>query len=145
VRRAYAGVDDPLDRFATAVRAYFAFFQAHPDCAELLMIERAEYRDRKAPTYLEHQRAHAADWEAVYAGLIRDGRFRTVPVERISRVVSDLLYGTMFTNHFSGARRTPEDQARDVLDILFHGLLTPAERRKRKTYGSGPAGAAPAE
>ncbi len=131
VRETYAGIDDPLDRLAVAVRSYFAFFQSNPEIAELLIIERAEYRDRKAPTYLEHKRENTKDWQEVYAGLIRDGRFRAVPVERINRVVSDLLYGTMFTNHFSGGQRTPDDQARDVLDILFDGLLTPAERQKR--------------
>ncbi|QJW99455.1 TetR/AcrR family transcriptional regulator [Frigoriglobus tundricola] len=131
VRETCAGIDDPLDRLAAAVRSYFAFFQSNPEIAELLIIERAEYRDRKTPTYLEHKRENTKDWQEVYAGLIRDGRFRAVPVERISRVVSDLLYGTMFTNHFSGGQRTPNEQARDVLDILFEGLLTPAERETR--------------
>ncbi|MCE9564598.1 MAG: TetR/AcrR family transcriptional regulator [Planctomycetes bacterium] len=124
VREAYAGVTDPLDQIATAVRAYFAYFRTHPDHAELLIIERAEYRDRKTPTYLEHRRAAATEWEAVYAGLIRDGRIRNLPVARIGRVISDLVYGTMFTNHFEGGLRAPDDQARDVLDILFNGLLT---------------------
>jgi AcrR family transcriptional regulator len=131
VRAAADPVTDPLDRLAVAIRAYFAHFRDHPDHAELLILERAEYRDRKTPTYLEHRRANAAEWEAVYAGLIGAGRIRDVPVDRIMRVTSDLVYGTMFTNHFSGGHRTPDEQAEDVIDILFHGLLTPAERRRR--------------
>jgi AcrR family transcriptional regulator len=122
---------DPLDRLSAAIRAYFQHFRDHPEHAELLILERAEYRDRKTPTYLEHRKANSGEWEAVYAGLIRTGRLRKIPVARIMRVVSDLVYGTMFTNHFSGRNRTPDEQADDVLDILFHGLLSPGQRRRK--------------
>jgi AcrR family transcriptional regulator len=131
VHASFRDVPDPLDRIATAIRAYLTYFQDHPDHAELFIIERAEFRERKTPTYLEHRRANAATWRDLYAGLIAAGRVRDVPTDRILTVVGDLLYGTMFTNHFSGHHRPVEDQARDVLDILFHGLLTPAERDRR--------------
>jgi len=34
-------------------------------------------------------------------------------------------------NRFTGQHKSPDDQARDVIDILFHGILTPAERSRR--------------
>ena len=49
-----------------------------------------------------------------------------MPVERITDVVRDLLYGTMFTNYFAGSTRSVDDQAEDILDIVFHGILSPA-------------------
>jgi AcrR family transcriptional regulator len=125
------GVADPLDRLEVVVKTYFTHFRDHPEHAELLIIERAEYRDRKSPTYLEHQKANCTRWEPIYAELMRVGRVRKIPVERIIRTTSDLMYGTMFTDHFSGRKRTPHEQAIDVLDILFFGILTPSERRKR--------------
>jgi AcrR family transcriptional regulator len=131
VRQACADVPDPLDRLEVGVRAYLQFFRDHPDFAELLIIERAEYRDRKTPTYLEHRQKNACEWAGVYAGLIRDGRIRDMPVQRILDTVSDMLYGTMFTNHFSGRQRPPAEQARDLIDVLFHGILTPEERDRR--------------
>jgi hypothetical protein len=51
-------------------------------------------------------------------------------------VLGDLVYGTMFTNHFSGRHRPLADQAEDILDVVFHGILTPAERRRRRARGS---------
>ncbi len=131
VRAAYTDVSDPLERLTVAIRAYLEFFRDHPDHAELLIIERAEYRDRKTPTYLEHRRANSAEWEAVYAGLIREGRLRDIPVGRILRVVSDLVYGTMFTNHFTGQQRSPAEQAEDVIDVVLNGIL--AHRRAEST------------
>jgi hypothetical protein len=126
-----AGVPDPLGRVAVAIRAYLEFFKDHPDQAELLIIERAKFRDRKKPTYLEYREANRVFWREVYEGLIRDGRVRDVPVSRILDVVGDLLYGTMFTNHFSGQHKPLTAQAEDVIDILFNGILTPAERAGR--------------
>ena len=128
VRTAFADVTDPLERLAVAIRAYLTYFRDHPAHAEILIIERAEFRERKTPTYLEHRRANAEQWREVYAGLIAAGRMRDIPIDRILSVVGDLVYGTMFTNHFTGQTRSVEDQARDVLDVVFHGLLTASER-----------------
>jgi len=50
-------------------------------------------------------------------------------VDDLMDVVGQLVYGTMFTNVFSGRTRTPARQAADILDVVFHGIL-PAERRR---------------
>lgn len=135
VRSAYAGIEDPLERLTTAIRAYLEFFKKHPHQAELLIIERAEFRDRKKPTYQEHHETNVVQWRAVYSGLIREKRVRSIPVKRIIDVISDLVYGTMFTNHFSGQHKPLATQARDVIDIVFNGILTPAEQRRRAAGG----------
>jgi AcrR family transcriptional regulator len=131
VRSAYSDVPDPLDRLAVAVRAYLEFFRDQPDLAELLIQERAEFRDRKTPTYHEHRRTNENVWRDVFADLIAAGRVRHVPVDRILDVIGDLVYGTMFTNHFTGRHRSVRAQARDVTDVIFNGILTAAERRRR--------------
>jgi AcrR family transcriptional regulator len=128
VEEAIAGVEDPLERVAVGIRTYLAFFADHPEFVELLIQERAHFKDRKKPTFFEHREARVERWRALYRGLIEAGRVRGVPAERITDVVSDLLYGTMFTNYFSGPRKPPEEQARDIIDIVFHGILTEPER-----------------
>src|SRR5205823_13351041 len=125
------GVEDPLDRIAVAIRAYLAFFTDHPEFVELLMQERAQFKDRKKPTYFEHREANVERWRDLYRALIAEGRIRNMPVERITDVMSDLLYGTMFTNYFTGQRKPFEAQAQAILDIAFHGILSDAERRRR--------------
>lgn len=128
-----AGVADPLDRLARAVRAYLAFFADHPRYVELLIQERAQFKDRKKPTYFEHRDADAERWHELFRGLIAEGRVRNVPVEQMTGVISDLLYGTMFTNYFTGQHRPPEAQAQGILDIVFQGILTDPERQRRAT------------
>ena len=42
-----------------------------------------------------------------------------------------MMYGTMFTNYFVGQSKPTEVQAQEILDIVFHGILTRPERRRR--------------
>lgn len=125
-------VEDPLERIGEAIRAYLRFFHDHPQFIELLIQERAAFRDRKQSTYFEHRAASAERWRDVFAGLIRGGRVRGLPVDRLLDVISDQLYGAMFTAHFTGGRRSPDEQAADIIDIVIGGMLTPAERRKTR-------------
>jgi AcrR family transcriptional regulator len=125
-------IEDPLDQIAEAIRAYLTFFTEHPDFVELLMQERAQFKDRKEPTYFKHRAAHIERWRDLYRSLIARGWVRDMPVERITDVLSDLVYGTMFTNYFTGHRKAVDKQAEDILDVVFHGILTEAGRQRRR-------------
>jgi AcrR family transcriptional regulator len=130
-----AGIEDPLDQIAAAIRSYLGFFADNPDFVELLMQERAQFKDRKQPTYFQHREVNVQRWRDLYRGLIAAGRVRAMPVERITDVIGDLLYGTMFTNYFAGPRKPLAAQAEDILDVVFRGILSDAERGQwpRKT------------
>lgn len=124
------GIAEPLERLSLAIHAYLAFFSNHPEFVELLILERAEFKDRNQSTYFQHRDANMGPWRELFRTLIAEGRARDIPVERIITVLSDLLYGTMFTNHFTGRRATFEAQANDILDVLFHGILTAPEQQR---------------
>src|SRR5882672_4454159 len=47
VDAAIEGIRDPLDRVAEAIEASLAFFVEHPELVELLIQERAQFKDRK--------------------------------------------------------------------------------------------------
>jgi AcrR family transcriptional regulator len=126
------GIEDPFEQIGTAIRSYLIFFADNPDFVELLMQERAQFKDRKKPTYFEYREANLERWRSRYRVLIAEGRIREMPVERITDVLGDLLYGTMFTNFFTGRRKDPDVQAREILDVVFHGILSDSERGQRK-------------
>ena len=129
--RSMTEIEDPLDRIAAGIRAYLSFFAEFPGFVELLIQERAQFRERKKPTYFEYREANLGKWQAMYRDLIAQGKVRDVPVERITDVVSEVLYGTIFVNYFSGQHKSFETQAQDIIDIVFAGILTPAERERR--------------
>ena len=130
---------DPLDQIEQAIRAYLSFIETNPEFAELLIQERAEFRDRPKPTYFEYRDANLRKFEALQQGLVASGRWRNLPYETVERVMGDLLYGTMFTNYFTGRRRSLEEQADEILEVVLVGLLTDAERAQRLNAARGRA------
>jgi AcrR family transcriptional regulator len=123
--------DDPLEQLEHGIRSYLAYFDAHPEYVELLIQERAVFPGREKATYFEHKDANRGRWLSRFEEMMAGGTLRRMPVERALDVIGDLLYGTIFTNYFAGRRKTLGQQVADVLDVLFHGLLTPQEASRR--------------
>lgn len=128
VDEATSQTSDPLQKVAVGIRAYLTFFGEHPEVVELLIHERALFRDRRKPTYFVHREANIGQWRALFRELIRAGIVRDTPVERITNVIAGLLYGTMFTNFFAGRAKSLDSQCQDILDIVFRGILVDRER-----------------
>jgi AcrR family transcriptional regulator len=124
-------VVDPIDRIEAGTYAFMEFFARYPKFVELLILERALFKDRKTPTYFLHRERNKLRWNDLYRDMIALGRIREMPVERITSVFMDLAYGTIFNNYFSGRCQSPVDQARDILDVVFRGILGESERLRR--------------
>ncbi|MCE9604560.1 MAG: TetR/AcrR family transcriptional regulator [Planctomycetia bacterium] len=128
VRAAAETVSEPFQKIDEAIRAYLKFFDEHPEHVELLIQERAIFRDRVRPTYFEYRDANRGPWRQLYVELAAAGRLRTdIAIERILDTVGSLLYGTMFTNHFIGRTITLEEQHQAILAVTLRGI-SPAGR-----------------
>jgi AcrR family transcriptional regulator len=132
------GITDGFERITKAVAAFLTFFAEHPQYVELLIQERAFFKDRQRPTYFEHREINIERWRQLYRDLIAAGRVREMPVDRITDVVSNMLYGIMVTNFFNGQTTPSEVQAKLLLDVVFCGILTDAERRRREAAAVSP-------
>jgi len=122
-----ARIEDPLERITNGVHEFLEFFGEHPQFVELLIQERALLRDRTRPTFIEHREMNVDRWRAFYRDLISQGRVRDIPVDRITDVLGSLLYGTIFMSYFRGSTKTPPEQARDIIDVVFRGILSESE------------------
>jgi hypothetical protein len=122
--------NEPLATLYAAIHAYLEFFHDRPEIADLLILERAQFKDRRSSYFAYQDRNDDGRWLKLFERLIESGHVRDVPLERIRNVLGDLVYGTMFSNHLSGRQRPSQDQARDLIDIVFHGLLTDDERHR---------------
>jgi len=125
---------DPIEQVRRCVRAYLAFFHRRPEMAELFIQERAAFPYHHRPLYFsvkdedekECQRAE------LFRRLLDTERVRPMPPEQFFGVVGDLLYGTILTNLLTGRPSDPDVQARDVLDVIFRGILSDAERVRQQ-------------
>lgn len=124
-------IEDPLEQIAAGIHTYLEFFHDHPEAVEMLIQERAHFRHRRKPTYFKHREANVERWRNLYRGLIAGERVRPLQAERLSDVIGDLLYGTMYVNYIAGRNRPPAEVARDIIDIVFNGILTDTERKRR--------------
>ncbi|MEF2231654.1 MAG: TetR/AcrR family transcriptional regulator, partial [Pseudodesulfovibrio sp.] len=129
MERLIKAVDDPDDRgsvegFGRAIENFLRYFDENPAYIELLIQERAVFKDRTTPTYLEYCGRHKDEHKQYFENLIAQGVFRPLPVERLFDIISDLLYGTIFTNYFAKREPCLEQQAADITDLLLNGLLT---------------------
>lgn len=127
---------DGFDRIILATRAYLRFFDKHPEFVELIVQERAEFKDRRRPTYFEHSDRNIRPWRKLLKELIDAGELRRIPVDRITDVFSSVVYGAIFTNYFESRRRSPESQAEDILDVIFRGILGPRLTRNPLKKGA---------
>jgi AcrR family transcriptional regulator len=129
---ALASTADPLEQVRRVMQAYLTLFAEHPEFVEMLVQERALFKDRGQSTYFRHRQQNAQRWLDLYVGLMADGRVRSMPTERITTVMSDLLYGTMFTNYFANRETNPAAQVEAILDVVWNGILSDSERAKHR-------------
>ena len=113
--------DSPLERIEQALRAYFRFFDAHPHVVELIVQERAEFKERALPVPLEQD--NSTMWRQHFLDLIACGVLRDVAVERLIETMTSLLYGVIFNKYICGSSETLESKTEGVLDIVFNGLM----------------------
>jgi AcrR family transcriptional regulator len=123
---------DPVEQLESLVHGFLRHFAKNPQHVELLVQERSDFRDRAEPTYYTYRTASRRQWRDRFERLMNQGRMRRMPPDRAINILGDLLYGTIFLNHFRGRRINPDRQAAELLDILLGGLLTEAEFRSRK-------------
>ncbi len=131
-----SGISDGLEKVELGIATFLKFFADHPAFVELLIQERAYFKDRKRPTYFEHREVNILPWRQLYREMIAEGRMRDIPVEQISNVVSNVVYGIMVTNFFNGETKPPSVQAKEILDIVFLGILSDPERQRHMAEAS---------
>jgi AcrR family transcriptional regulator len=120
-------VQDPIQKLAEALRAFLGYFDDHPEVVELLIQERAEFRDRAKPTFQAHREKNIGPWHALLAQMMDEGRVRRMNVEIISRVISNAMYGKLFTTYFNPERRSFASQTDELLAVVFGGILSEQE------------------
>lgn len=126
-----AGDAEPFERIARSIWAFLEFFDRHPEHVELLIQERAMFRDRPRPTVFVYREARRVRWREVYVKLIAEGRLRNdLAVDDLVDTVGNLLYGTMFTNYFTGRSVPLCQQYRALVELTFRGMLSDAERER---------------
>lgn len=128
VQKAAQSRTEPFDRISAAILAYLLFFEQHPEHVELLIQERAFFHDRQKPSYFTYREESRERWRTVWSDLLNDGSIRPeLKVDQILDFIGNLVYGTMFTNHFLG--RSSAEQHSLIMEIFYKGVWSNHQRR----------------
>jgi AcrR family transcriptional regulator len=114
---------EPLKQLRACMMAIMRFFDAHPEIVELLIEERALFRDRRPSLFFEHNEERRCEWAERLQKMVESGSIRDLPVCEIQDTLSRFVFGAMFFNYFEGSARPLADEAHAMFDILFRGLL----------------------
>ncbi|HTN77932.1 MAG TPA: TetR/AcrR family transcriptional regulator [Pirellulaceae bacterium] len=121
---------EPLSQIRSAITAFLIFFDEHPEFIELVIQERAHFRDRATPTFFlcDTNDPKAERWQEMLRELIRRGVLRPLPIDQIMDTLTQACFGAIFVNYFGGRKKTLAQQAQELKDIVFHGILAPNTR-----------------
>jgi AcrR family transcriptional regulator len=114
---------DPLDQLRACMTAILRFFDTHPEIVELLIEERALFRNRRPSLFFEHDEQRMAEWAERLRRMIESGDVRDLPVTEIQDTLSRFVFGAMFFNYFEGNRQPLADNSQAMFDVLYNGLL----------------------
>lgn len=120
----------PLERLQAALLAALTFFDEHPELVELIIQERAHFRDRPATTFFDRKTDDVEKWKSLFRELMRQGIMRKLPAEQLLDTLTQFLWGAIFVNYFGGRRKPLARQAEELNAVIYHGILTPVDQRK---------------
>ena len=117
---------DPLRRLRRGVVTFLSYFDAHPDLVEVLIQERAEFRQRGRISFFTWTEEEVEGQRSFLDGLHRGGRMPDRDQDRLIDTLAEFLYGTIVSARFSGRGVALVDRAEDILDLLLNGLRGPS-------------------
>lgn len=111
------------ERVRRMVDAFLEFFEENPDFVEVLILERAEFRDRGRLTFFDYKRSMQERMGRFHAEIDASGRFRHPHGEPQDTVFTELFYGTIFSARFTGVTVGQQERRDGLCDLLLRGIL----------------------
>jgi AcrR family transcriptional regulator len=127
IDEACLNVVDPIEKIKKAFSAIFAFFEKHPALAEMLIQDRAVFKERLDHTFFQYREQMANKWKLYFEDLILKKVLRDISSEKIVHVIITFLYGALYVRFFTEHQYTLSEQAEDAIDVIFHGILKKKE------------------
>lgn len=109
--------------------SYARYYELHPEAIEIMIQERASFRDQVFPTHLMYRAETRADFETFLRAAMQRGELREVDVVDVTNAFADLLYGTVVSGCLEGAKGSSLQRVGKAFEIFLNGLL-PASARK---------------
>ena len=103
--------------------AYAGFYQNNPLAIEIVIQERAEFRESLFPTHLMYRAENRERLDGLFADAIERKELRAVDPTRATDAFADLLYGSVVNGCLGGGQSQLVARVESALDVFLHGLV----------------------
>jgi AcrR family transcriptional regulator len=126
LRRAILRAADCQSSFAGKIReaaiAYGRFFDDHPECVEVFVQDRAEFRGVGPETHRQFHERMIQEFVAMTDEAVAAGELRAVDGARLVHSIGALCFGTIVHDCYKWDDHPMADRIRYAVDILLDGI-----------------------
>lgn len=115
------GTAEVLRKIAIAIAE---FYEQHPYAIEMMILERAEFRDQVYPSHLMFRVEHREGLDTIFREATLQGELREVDPIQAHNAYSDLLFGSIVTGCLEGDRANLVHRVEKAIDLLINGLAS---------------------
>lgn len=99
------------------------FYQNCPQAVEIMIQERAEFRESVFPSHLMFRAETRSGFDELLRMAIERGELRRIDVIEASNAFGDLIYGSVVNGCLGGTKANLVQRVEHAIDILLHGLV----------------------
>ncbi|QDU56554.1 TetR/AcrR family transcriptional regulator [Aeoliella mucimassa] len=123
-----ADPDDVLANIGTTnmlrkiAASYASYYQRKPGVVELMIQERAEFRQSVFPTHLMHRAEHRGGLERLFQRGMERGELRDFETGPVADAFADMLYGSVVNGCLDGGHQHLPERVACAVEIFINGL-----------------------
>ncbi len=102
--------------------AYAEFYKRNPSAVEIMLQERAEFRDARVPAHLRFRAEHRKRQDNFLRRAMAAGEIREVDVAQATNAYADLLFGCVVNGVLEGNKSKLVTRMQCAVDLFLHGL-----------------------
>jgi len=121
LRGALGGEAKAIDQIRAAVRRYLGFFQRHPHYIDILMIERATFRNTIRATHFVYRDAKIGELAKLLKAAVSEGSLRRMDTMAVALALDNLCHGTAVSHALGKKGRKLANAADTILDMFLEG------------------------
>lgn len=119
------GTAQLLRRIATACAE---FYQRCPEAVEIMIQERAEFRNEVFPTHLMYRAENRAGFDDLVRAAVTAGEFRAVDPAEATNAFADLIFGCAVNGCLEGGRGRLVERMTKAVELFLTGLVAPTSK-----------------
>lgn len=100
------------------------YYKKYPQAVEIMIQERAQFRESVFPTHLMHREQVRGSIDDIVTRAIESGEFRPANAVDVTTAYADLLYGCVVNGCLEGSRSNLKKRVAAAVDIFVAGLCS---------------------